>query len=578
MSRIGRALGWLLGLSLIARLTWLLVAPFHWDEFHFLAVLYDAKRNELDTPLQTFYTHLLSWLPGVAGGAPAPEPVELLLGRSTMFVCAMVTLVGLYSLAKRLYSPQIALACCLLYSTLSEVLEHGASFRYDPLLSVGFVGSWWLLTVSTTANAPWLAGVLVALMILVSMKAVLVLPTLLLLALCWRSQLEGRNAGRRFGLRDCGAFACSVALTVSLLGALHAIPILLRHPFDLSARVVSVGGGFLAGVSPFAPGASLLASVVQNPVVWCAIGVGLLLMLRAMLFGDERSTDRAWMLAPAVLLLLVPFVYRNSFAYLMPLLLLAPTLLAGLALEFLETRSRGALLIPVICAAAFLTGGAEIAWSRPQWRAVTENQQQLLTTVHTLFPKGVEYIDRCGMIASFKQRGLFMSSWVMARYHREGVNQLRQIFEKRPSSMLLINGEALDVRGSYERTVPFDRPEEGGKYSIRPPLFESDWRFLRENFVPYSGAIFLAGRRLAGGPLSGVLPITISGRYKLVQGEALLLEGERWEPGQVRELPSGRYFVFAEDVVGGDSLERIIRLEPPGEGVAVPPEGPFFWR
>lgn len=112
---------------------------------------------------------------------------------------------------------------------------------------------------------------------------------------------------------------------------------------------------------------------------------------------------------------------------------------------------------------------------------------------------------------------------------------------------------------------------------MRPPLFESDWRFLRENFVPYSGAVFLAGRRLAAGALSGVLPIALSGRYRLVQGAGLLIEGERWEPGQTRELLAGRYFVFAERVEGDDSLERIVRLEPPGEPI-VAPDGPFFWR
>ena len=577
MSQLGRALGCLLAVSISARLYWLFTAPFHWDEFHFLVVLYDAKRGALDTPLQTFYTHLFSWLPGLGSGAVPPERFELLLGRSTMFLCAIATLGVLYALARRLYSPQIALACCVLYSGLSHVLEHGASFRYDPPLSLGFVVSWWLLTVSRAQVAPWLAGVVVALMVLVSMKAVLVLPTLLLLALCWRAQLAGRPAGRQCGLRDLGAFAVGFAITLPLLGALHAVPILLEHPLDLSARVASVGGGFLAGALPFAPGAPLVASVAENPVAWCVLGVGFLLMLRAMLFGDAQSTDRAWMLAPGVLLLLVPFFYRNSFSYLMPLVLLAPVLFAGLALEFLENRARGAWVISISCAAALLTGSADIVRQHRQWGAIAENQDQLLRSVHRMFPGGVDYIDRCSMIATFKQRGLFMSSWVMARYHREGVNQLRQIYEETPSSMLLINGEALDIRGSYERTVPADRPEEGGRHSIRPPLFESDWRFLREHFVPYSGAVFLAGRRLAGGALSGVLPIAIAGRYRLVQGEALFLEGERWEPGQVRALTVGRYFVFAEGVVGGDSLERIVRLEPAGESLTAP-QGPFFWR
>ncbi len=197
----------LLALTVLARLCWLLLSPFHWDEFHFLSVLYEARRGALTTPLQTFYVHLFSWLPAVTSGALIPEQVGMLVGRGVMFLLSLATLWLLYRLALRIYSPQVSLACCVLYSGLSHVLEHGAAFRYDPLLGFGFVLSWWLLTCSTIAAAPWMAGVVISLMVLLSLKSALFLPTLLLLAICWRTQLPARAPGRRCGVHDCGALA-----------------------------------------------------------------------------------------------------------------------------------------------------------------------------------------------------------------------------------------------------------------------------------------------------------------------------------------------------------------------------------
>ena len=307
-----------------------------------------------------------------------------------------------------------------------------------------------------------------------------------------------------------------------------------------------------------------------------------MLLIRSIFFGTEDEADRAWMLVPGLLLLGVPFVYRNSFSYLMPTLMLVPILFAGLGLEVLERKmgGRANALLTGFCGLAIAVSSASYLLRRDEWSRVRERQEELIIAVHKLFPTEVNYIDRCGMVSSFPHRGLFMSSWVMGRYHRERLNQLRLNYEKHPSALLIANVDALKLSGTYERTIPDDSPQNGGRDSAHPPLFESDWRFLRENFVPYSGPLFLAGRRLPGGALSGILPINLAGRYQLVAGAPLLVEGQLWNTGATREFAPGRYFVFAEGGEGSDRVkatERIVRLVPPGQEVEVA-DGALFWR
>ena len=585
MSRGAFLFGTILSAMVVIRSAWLLLSPFHWDEFHFLALVYDGSRGTIVSPLQTFHSQLFAWIPNLStslvpriGGSP--EEAGIVLGRTVMLLCSLVSLVLLFSVAKRLYSPAVSIACCAMYCSLSHVLEHGASFRYDPLVTLGFMLCWWLLTLRRSVLGPWLAGALFVVMVLVSLKALVLVPTLLLLCLSWRYQLPGRVAGRECGWRDAVAVAGGCGLAFLLIALLFAAPILARSPLELGARVAAVGQGFLLSSGPFVRGAVLVESIVENPLQWVAMGVGCYLMVRAMLVGGRDDADRAWMLLPCALLLLVPLIYRNAFSYFMPLLLIAPILLAGLAFEWVELRlpQRSSGIVALFSVVAVGTSWTFYLTQRSNWRSVRQSQEQLLVSVHRLFPHSVSYIDRGGMIASFPQRGIFMSSWVMARYHREGVNKLQSIYEDHPSPLLIVNHEALDIRRSYERTTPTDRPENNGRDSVRPPLFESDWRFLRENFVSYSGAVFVAGRRLAGGALSGVLPIAIGGRYALIEGEALLLEGERWEKGESRELSAGRYFVFADQDDGSSVSERVIRMVPPGGESIEIPGGPLFWR
>jgi hypothetical protein len=92
-------------------------------------------------------------------------------------------------------------------------------------------------------------------------------------------------------------------------------------------------------------------------------------------------------------------------------------------------------------------------------------------------------------------------------------------------------------------------------------------RFWAENYQPYRGSVFVAGRRLAG-PRDAELDfeIVVPGAYRWLPGggaPALSLEGRTLVAGEVVELAAGRYSARPEDDLQ-DGLLVLAVGEPPG--------------
>ena len=145
------------------------------DEFRFLSLVYEHLRGQLGTPLMTIHVYLFQWLPLVS----ANEADQIVAARVVMLALSLGSAVLTYLIGRMFLSRPGALFATLCYLTFSNVVVHGASFRFDPICSFFFLLSlYWLLSAPTRPVGRLLrAGACLSLALLVSLKSVFFVAT-----------------------------------------------------------------------------------------------------------------------------------------------------------------------------------------------------------------------------------------------------------------------------------------------------------------------------------------------------------------------------------------------------------------
>ena len=524
----------------------------NWDEFYFLSHVHDLARGELALFLQGAYTHVFRWLASTGGD----EMDQVLYGRLVM--CALLAVAGVFTYAlARLWVSRAAAAFAAMAVLVSwPVLKHGASFRADSILLPLTLAAFWFALRGGRAGHrdAVVAGVMLGVAFVVTVKAVLLLPALVLMMALpdARRVMAGWQSLRTDAARIALMLASAAVVSAALLW-LHATQVVaVSEPageFALRTLAVSVLE------TPFMTRRDHFADLIgEDPVYWIAVLVGVLVAVRKRAFG-----------AAAAVLCFVPLLfYRNAFAYFFPVMMAPAAVLVAISLDWLlgvkHPRARGAALAAIAVAGFLLFQNA--------WRGVATlrfdeqaGERAVVAAVHRVFAQPVPYIDHSGMIASFPKANFFMSSWGVERYLRMGEDFMPRALNGRCPPLLLVNHAVLSPGSLLYR-------------QLRP----TDRALLESSYMPYWGPLRVAGTAavVAHGD-SPSIRVPCSGRYRAVSSGGFQLNGRPVADGDVIELDASRsYQLEATDAASDPVSVRLLwadARDPPEEP---PPRMPIY--
>lgn len=544
--------------GILAALHFLLVFQLNinWDEFRYLAVIYDYLRGELASALQTGHIHPFRWLPNVG----SHEIDQVIAGRVAYYAFLLGSCGWVYLIARRFFTPTTSLFVVLCYLSYAEVIAHATSFRFDGFSVFLLLGGLALVTrhrhPQHTAAA---AAIPMAAAFLVTIKSIFYLPTFALILLARGSQRPGISK-----MRDLGVFLLSLGIAFGLLYAVHRASLPTEALASSAELLERSAKRVIRFDQPFPARPYILATVALNAVIWLLLLLGAAEVLRR-IWKREKLNESLMLLA-----LLLPLgsliFYRNAFPYFFAFLMPPALVVAGVRFDQLLENLRANVgnprpMIVAVVVAVLASFAVHYAVRFPDR---TEVQRQVVQAVHEIFPDPVPYIDRNSMIASFPKVGFFMSTWGFQNYYERGEPIFEELLESAAPKFLLANHPALIL----DPTVP--TPEVPGE----PRLFEEDVQVLRENFIPHWGPIYVAGKELLLNHEQAVsFEILIAGHYTLEATGPILVDGVTRQPGEVLHLAQGHY--TARSLVGTQSasLRWGVRLPRPA---APPPTGILY--
>jgi hypothetical protein len=520
----------LLYLRLIYRLN------INWDEFHFLAQVHLFRAGALGSSLQTLHVHAFRWVPATG----ANEVDQIIAARFAYWLLLLCSCTLIYLVARRFMVPAAALfavLCCLSYT---EIMRHATAFRFDGLaLFLVLVAVAALLLDPSARRSAVVAGVTLAVAILVTLKAAFFLPTLVLVLLFRPS---------RHRPQEIVWFGSALLVGLAIVYALHRA--VLTDPAIGAGRTLqSAGTRTIRFDEPFPAWTHIRASVNRNTLVWLILLDGVLLALYRL--RDPVQRKRSLVLLAFVVPLLSLIVYRNAFPYYFVFIMPPALILAGLRVDQLlilaERGTAWARPAVLVLVGAIVIGFAD-DYRRHSVDQVTV-QRNVVSAVHEIFPTPVPYIDRSSMIASFPKVGFFMSTWGFAAYHERGDAIFAALVRQRTPRFVLANHPALRLDSTVVQ--PF--------VPGRPRLLPADFELLQSHFVHHWGPIYVAGRRLTvSAGVVAEMPVLIPGTYVLEAGTPVSVDGLTRRPGERVQLEQRTY-----SVVSAVDAEVTFRLDVP---------------
>jgi hypothetical protein len=471
----------------------------------------------------------------------------------------LITAWLLYRITRRLTHTPAALFAAAAYLTLSFGIRTGASFRTDPIAICLVMAAIDLVQVNHKGTGKSVvAGALVAIAAMITIKTAVFLPTLVLLAIV--PVFSG--ATRAEVTRRLAVITLTSAVGFALLYWLHGLSLSQRGPstIDLASARLSEGlihAGFLPQPEIF------LASLKWDPVYWAFLLVGAVLLATRLVQG---SGDRGRWIEVLALAMPVATVaaYRNSYPYFYPFILAPASALAALPWQTLETsRPVGGSL--KLFAIAWLGSNLILHGFLAPRQTPLEPQRLVLDAVHRMFPTPVPYLDRCSMISSFPQVGFFMSTWGMQEYVERGQPVLRRAIEEKQPPLLLADHLLLDVANAvYPRS-----------WNYHPRLLAQDGDALAAAYIHHWGPVYVAGKQLEA-PAAGQathFDLPIGGPYTVEGAAPVRIDEQLLHPGQSLELTRGLHRVSSVGTGTSLTLRWGRNLYRPTQA---PPDRPLF--
>jgi len=559
----------------IAPLTLVFGVGANWDEFNFLSKVHLAQDGTLEGSRQAFHVYLFAWVPEMSSHALD----QIVAARMGIWILFASSLFFLYCIARQFQSRVAALFSILCLVGFSFVIEHGTSFRYDPIAIFLVLGAAWLYLRPGRYSAAG-AGIALACALLVTIKSAILFPALTGLWL-WRGLQNGSEGAWSEEVKRGIILALSAILTVATFVLLHG-----NGEHGSSSEPVSkfLGRSFhdMLLEPGFLPRLEyLLIAVRENPVFFIFFLTGFFVLIARLIWLSGRARMESLALFLLGLPILTLLVYRNAYPYFYWFILPFPALFCGIALDSLtgirspgpyidrsrrisltfatlvatmliqifqspyfwfpllalpiillepllgrmQPSTRRRLARTVLIISCIVITASAVTTIRMQADRSHQTQRRVLDAVYEIFPKPVAYIDRCSMVPQYPKTGFFMSSWGMDRYHGAGTPLMRSLIIEHQPRFLLVNHPALN-------------PETSWVYPVG--LFPEDKETLRQNFVHHWGPIWVPGKIVDPAGASRVfVEILNAGQYILDSETPVLINGAMTPPGSEIRLDQG---------------------------------------
>lgn len=549
---IDAALLMLVTLVLLLRLRLVLLINVNWDEFLFLSHVHRYLRGELTGPLQMFHVHLFSWLPLLSDN----EISQIMAARSVMYGLSVGSCVLTYLIARRCFLNRTgALFAVLAYASMSNLVEHGASFRADPMGAFLFLASIWLLL---CRSAGWrtgaAAGMLMALSMMLSIKATIHLSAIYGLLLALLASATDRKC--IFVRMVC--FSGALAAAFGLLYVVHVMSLAPHESADAADSVIATAQKVFFAHGFFPRWLNLRNSLFRNPFAWGLMATGAVILAINLAKRRPDSLRQVMIFGAFLVPLLSVLVYRNAFPYFYVFVLAPAILVAGILVHelvgLIQIEGRRWAAAEIAAFAGLLFANFVLHYEA---NAVdgTIAQRQIIDMVHRVFPEPVPYIDGPSMIAAYPQVGFFMSKWGIENYKESGRAVLAEAVARDGPVFLLANNDTLF--GAMRGTEMADM-----EYS----LLEEDRAILSQNYIHHWGILFVAGKSLE---LTGAAPqlfeILVPGFYTLESAGAVMIDGGTVQPAESIHLDRGTHLMGAD----GEPMRVVLRW---GQGLLRPTE------
>ncbi len=488
----------------------------HWDEYFFLSHIHTFLQERPLAPFQTFHVHLLAWVAML----PISEADQIVAGRIAMLVCELVTLVFLYLTGRSFLSKRDAAYAVLAFCGAGFVLRHGASFRTDPLAAMFIMAA---LCALVRLPLRWftsiIAGLATAIALLITIKSILYLPAFGAALLLRLSNEPIKRVLLFFalgGMSGCAFYAAGWLLHTELVTISSLSSGQYAEPVKGAFEKTVASQKFFPGLKYF------LYWIGASPLAAIAIFGGFLAAARKLI-------GRRLLQGSIILLLMAPLAsllfYRNAYPYFYPFILFAPALGAG-ALSAMVDRPLYRLTSIVSIGCIPLIHFYSIQ-SQDQ-----STQRKISSVVHSIFPKPVPYIDRCGMIPTFSKTGFFMSSWGIEGILASGRPAIAPLITKVQPKMVIANHSIL--------TQALDASIDPRNVTLHP----DDVAALRANYIHYWGPIFLPGMVVRpDATKQAAFSLIIEGRYTLECKGQFILDGQHRQCGSSVILKAGKHYI-----------------------------------
>ena len=247
-------------------------------------------------------------------------------------------------------------------------------------------------------------------------------------------------------------------------------------------------------------------------------------------------------------------LYRNAYSYFYPYI--TPTLAVVAAIGAYKAMQVKWLMVSVVIV-MFSSSISQILY----YSTLKQDAQiQLISAVKYLFPKRVSYIDRNGIIPSYSKKGFFMSSWGVENYRKSEKAVFESILKENSPPLLIANAPAL-VAALYN----YD------DYTECCGLLQEDVNALKQNYIPYWGHIWVAGKRLELKNESMELEFLIAGMYRLEGDGPVMVNNSVLSPGGTMEISSGTQTIYSETL---QTVQLVLAL--PARPNVAPSNQPVF--
>ncbi|MEP2737177.1 MAG: hypothetical protein ABJP34_12875 [Erythrobacter sp.] len=488
-----------------------LTRSINWDEFHFLGQLHNFTRGELTLPMQTLHVRMFAWLaPLDMAGVD-----QIRIARLFMLAAEGVTCGAIVMIARRFVSLPFAIMCALAYLSAGYVMQHGWSFRTDPMATALSMSALAILARSRfSLGAIAVFALLMGTAFMVTIKIVLFAPAFA--GIAWLRWSEDQ-----FTIRRAVQIAAGPIAAMAVAAALFAWHSLGLAPAGEAAKLVSHSGEsmFSLGGSP-----NLRYFVYA---LGTAIPLTLALAILPVAIGQQTKINSAEKIALAGMtaMIVTPLYYINTFPYFFAFMLAPIAAALGVAMQVLSDRYGRRLLIAV------MAGWAAFIWVG-DGESELDKQRTIQMAANQMFTEPVNYLDFPGYLPRHRKANFFLTGWGLRNYVTGNRPKFTEILSEKPIPMLA----AIDPERNPSLLSAMTDIPRGFEF------FPEDLKALKTTYRQLWGPLYVAGVELTAGE-TREWRVWVPGTY--TADAAITVNGTSYAKGDYVDLKRGKVSLIA---------------------------------